>query len=142
MRRIFYVPAVLVLFIACNKYEDGPDFSLRSKSERISKNWIVSTVYVNGADQTMGFNSKHPHYQLNIARDKQYSMTYELNPTELYVEKGTWNFNDHKTHVIFSNSDGKEVDYTIKRLDSKDLRFTRVNEEGHEVEMWFTPKPE
>ncbi len=139
---IFYVPAVLVLFVACSKYEEGPAFSMRSKAERISNHWVISTVYLNGTDITMSYYSTHRNFQLNIGRDKQYTLTYAPSPTEFHMENGDWRFNGDKTHVVLSDSNGGEVDYTIRKLDKSELWLSSTNNEGHEVELRLMPKPE
>lgn len=141
MKRIFFVPAVLVLFIACNKYEDGSEFTLQSKTNRISNRWVISATLLNGTDNTIQYSLYYQRYQMNIGRDGQYSIWYQPNGIEYRSESGEWKFEDNKTKIVLTSSSGKMKEYRITCLKEKDLRL-KYNDGGSEWEMRFVPKPD
>lgn len=142
MKRIFFVPAVLVLFIACNKYEDGTEFSLQSKTNRISNRWVISATMMNGTDNTLQYCSYYQRYQMNIGRDGQYSIWYQPNGIDYQSESGEWDFKDNKTQIVLTSSAGKTKEFRISCLEQKDLRLKYNDNGGNEWEMRFVPKPE
>lgn len=52
LRNILIIAAVMlgisVVMISCNKYEDGPAFSLKSAEKRITGNWDLNATKING----------------------------------------------------------------------------------------------
>lgn len=45
---LLLITSFLLALSGCNKYEDGPVFSIRSKKERVAAEWEVKTYTVNG----------------------------------------------------------------------------------------------
>ncbi|MEM7375074.1 MAG: hypothetical protein AAF587_41150 [Bacteroidota bacterium] len=65
-----YILGIILLALAfgqisCRKYEDGPNFSLRSKEERVVNTWLAQSVFRNDLDETGQYTS--------------YSMVFERN---------------------------------------------------------------
>lgn len=53
-KQLFYLSGLLafvVLFGSCGKYEDGPAFSLRTKTGRLTGEWKVEKTFINGTEQ-------------------------------------------------------------------------------------------
>src|ERR1044072_7323113 len=121
MRRGFYAGTILLLLVGCSKYENGPDFSMKSKTERLCNNWVVNEASQTSGDSVCAFLNVYCNYQWNISRDKQYSTTYKPNGMGNHVEMGTWKFNDDKTHLLCTSNSGAVVDYYILRLDNNQL---------------------
>lgn len=138
MKKIFYVPLVSVMLIACTKYENGPDYSLLTKKERLSNNWTVSEAIHQSGDNT-DFHAVYVNYQFNIGADENYTMTYKPNGGDDYCELGTWAFNNDKTHFVTTSSSGKMVDYTILRLTKNEL-WVRFSDETSEWDLHLWPK--
>lgn len=129
----------MMMLIACSKYENGPDFSLRTKTDRLCNNWQVSDAQHVSGDNPDLFTDVYYRYQLNIGKDGQYTITYVPNGHGNYTESGTWKFNDDKTHVLLSAYDGKVSDYTVLKLENCAL-WIRFTEEGDEWEVHLFPK--
>lgn len=118
---LFLLPFFLFVF-SCNKYEDGPSFSLRTKTHRLANTWKVESVTENGTDITSDFNTWYPSYMLTIAKENTYVLTYMLNSGIEYKETGTWVYSGDKTHIYFKNSaTGGMSDWKILRLKEKEL---------------------
>ncbi len=97
----------IILFIAiafittsCKKYPDGPDFSIRSKTERLSNTWKVDKWYDDGADATTLFQSIWQGYLRTIEKSGNYTATYRIGIFPV-TETGTWAFNGDKSKVTF-----------------------------------------
>ncbi len=93
--------------IACNKYEYGPNVSLRSKKSRISKNWIVEKALVNGVEQ-----SSLPRYEFLIEKsgtvEKYDTLINSLGADSLVFKTGLWEFDRNAENLIllFANDFG------------------------------------
>ena len=96
---------IIVLAIAsCGKYEEGPIFSLRSKKNRLCREWRLDKGYLNGEESEIDINEINPNGKAFIkCKLKKYSpktrkianlvfdgaelipnpwVTYELSPGE------------------------------------------------------------
>jgi hypothetical protein len=140
MKKIFYVPLVSVMLIACSKYEDGPDFSILTKKERLSNNWTVSEAIHESGDNA-NFQDSYVNFQFNIGIDKNYTISYKPNGIDNYCEMGTWEFNSDKTHFVTTNASGKTIDYTILRL-AKNQLWVRFSDQGNDWVLHLWPKPQ
>ena len=112
---------------SCNKYEDGPSISLRSRAARVAGDWKVKKATSDGQDITSiltGFN-----YSINYTKDGNYTTTMTfMGNTD--TEKGTWEFYDNDTKMISTDAAGlkdtvaitmlKNAEMHLKSLDGKD----------------------
>ena len=112
---------------SCNKYEDGPSISLRSRAARVAGDWKVKKATSDGQDVTSiltGFN-----YSINYTKDGNYTTTMTFMGTT-DTEKGTWEFYDNDTKMISTDAAGlkdtmaitmlKNAEMHLKSLDGKD----------------------
>ena len=139
MKNALYSLLLLVVVAGCNKYEDGPGFSLEPKKARLVNEWQMSSAYQNGADRTADFNAAFAGYLLDIRRDNTYTLSYSPYSVGSASDNGHWEFNSDKTHVIFTNSNGDASDYQILRLKEKEL-WVRYHDSGDEWEVHLVPK--
>lgn len=141
MKKLFYVSLVSVLFVACTKYESGPDYSLLSKKERLSNNWTVNEAIHISGENSSTFQSLYPNYQFNIGEDENYSLYYTVDTTNSYIEKGKWKFSDDKLRFTTMCETGAEVEYQILRLVKNEL-WVRFHANTDEWELHLFPKPQ
>lgn len=139
MKKIFYVSLVSVMLIACTKYENGPDFALKTKKERISNNWVLNEAVHLSGDDTRAFSAIYPEYQFNIGQDDTYTLFYRPSETEHYSEKGHWKFSSDKLHFTTTCDSGAETDYHILRLANNEL-WVRFTDNSNEWELHLFPK--
>jgi hypothetical protein len=138
MKTILTVVAGILMVAGCSKYENGPDFSLKSKKERISNNWTVNeAIRLSGDGET--FQSAYDDYQLNIGEDEKYTKFYRMSADEHCIEQGRWNFTNDKMHLVTTCDNGKETDYLILRLALNEL-WVRFTDAGSEWELHLRPK--
>jgi hypothetical protein len=137
------IPALLVLLItaSCNKYEDGPKLSLRSRKARIVNTWKVEKYMVGDVDYTASFKTTYPDY--TVVFDK--SGTYSISVTYSNVvvsETGTWELSDSKSFIIRNETSPTVTTHSneITRLKNDELNTKYFDSNGALVEMQFVPK--
>lgn len=105
--------AVLFGLSACNKYDEGPAFSLRTKTFRATDNWKVAYAEKNGVDATSSIRMS-----VNLKSDG--SMTYKdtiATPAgdSISYQTGVWEF-DHDAEnilLVFTDPGGGNVSARI-----------------------------
>lgn len=118
--------AVTVSTTSCNKYEDGPAFSLLTKKSRLCGEWVIDKYFYNDVDQTTNYNSLvGANYVLEIEKDGNYRTEGS------FTDNGTWELGEDKDDVRMKSNqaNSSEVSYRILRLKSKELwlRYTAPN---------------
>ncbi len=125
--------AICVLLFAC-KYEDGPKFSLRSKSHRAVNTWFIDKVIENGSDKTNDYKTAYVNYQVDIRKDKTYELKYRPFNIGEYVEIGTWDFSSDKITINFTPKSGSTSKWKILRLKENEAWVVQ-NINGKDVEL-------
>ena len=137
------IPALLVLLItaSCNKYEDGPKLSLRTRKARLINEWVVSKYIVDGTDQTAYFNSVAPNYTVIFKKDGNYSITISSGSSS-FSETGTWELSESKSFVLrYETSPNVETHSNeITRLKNDELNTKYYDSNGSLVEMQLVSK--
>lgn len=137
------IPALLVLLItaSCNKYEDGPKLSLRTRKARLVNTWVISKYLVNGDDQTAYFNTVAPNYTVVFEKNGNYSISISSGSAS-FTESGTWELSESKSFVIRyeTSPDTETHSNEITRLKNDELNTKYYDVNGALVEMQFIPK--
>jgi hypothetical protein len=131
--------ALLIISGSCKKYEDGPFFSIYSKTERASGNWRFDQVKEDGVDIT----AEYANQAVNIAKsgDLYWTQGYIDSPWNTYGLSGKWNFVNSKTQIEMYFHEGVKdafsIVWNIKRMAYADLQLERYDE-GKKIEwkMW------
>ena len=92
---------------SCGKYEDGPGFSLLSKTARMTNKWELKSV--DGETIPAG------DLVLDLKKDGSMSINEDG-----YIIDGSWEFSSDKEDLRLSIF-GDEVDLKIRRLTNKEL---------------------
>lgn len=110
MMALVIVAAIFLPFTqSCQKYPDGPLFSLKSKTDRISKTWQVDNYKVNGTD----FTSLVTGYTETFTEAGDYS--YDAGLVE---GTGKWTFQNDNAEVRITGVDNQSsVTLFIQRLE-------------------------
>jgi len=109
------IVSLMFILPSCGKYEEGPDFSLRTKKQRLVGKWKTDN-YINDQGSSN-------------AEDNN---TYEFTSENTYVFEGafgtingTWDFSDDKSSVVTTYSlpilGEQEVEFKILRLTNSEL---------------------
>lgn len=115
---------VIIISTSCSRYEDGPDFSLRSREVRLCKTWKVESVVdlrtntdmtSNYADWTETFQEDGTYYNI-IAGNRN---------------DGKWEFKG-KNEIIILQGTLSPIK-TILRLTNKELWLFDLTNEWHYI---------
>lgn len=119
----FSLVAILMVFAACGKYEEGPGISLRSKKARVEGEWKVTAMTINGNNAMTSGTST----EIDITEDK--FTTRDITAAGTTTSNGTWKFDDKKDNIIVTYTEGAiSVSYTyeIIRLANKEMKLKNV----------------
>jgi hypothetical protein len=121
-----------LLFSSCGKYDEGPNFSLRSKKSRLVNVWVFDKVIQDGEDVTEMIKEINPNYSIDIRKDNTFIITqYDEDLGQMVEDKGKWEFSKDKEEVEFSD------DATGQISTEEILRLTN-NEFWAELDFGFT----
>lgn len=81
---------MLAGFESCNKYPEGPAFSLRTRTQRVANTWKVENYKVNNDDYT----SLVADYTETFSKDGNYSYSWGS-----FAGTGTWNFENKDAEI-------------------------------------------
>lgn len=128
---------ILISMTACQKYEDGPAISLRSKSERVANDWKINQATDSGKD----VSSDYKRYELNLTKDGGATLSADYNFggfTYQYVTNGNWSFSNDKEKINFDfeNNDADGI-YRILKLKEDEMWLF---DESDELELHFVPQ--
>ncbi len=134
MKNYIKLPLMLfcafVLLVSCSKYEDGPMFSIYTKTERVVGFWRFDFVAENGVDKT----EEYVQQSIELLRNGSlYRITgyRQNNPSFPIIESGAWRFGNNKESIIMVFNPGRpeqyEYDWNIRRLAYGDLRLERYD---------------
>ena len=105
--------AIIIIVAAsltgCKKYEDGPAFSLRSKTARVANTWIVESYTINGVDYTSSLTNLS--YSETYDKDGNYSYSSSVGSGS-----GKWVFQSDKEQIKRSgvSSQSSETLYILR----------------------------
>ena len=129
--------ALTLSITSCQKYEEGPMISLRSKKERIANTWKVVKATEHGKDIT----SSYDQYDLQMLTDGDASIAavYTIGDISFEFETdGTWDFKDKKQELALDMENNKaDRTYDILKLKEDELW---LREKGTDVELHLEPK--
>lgn len=101
--------------IGCQKYEDGPMLSFRSRAERLANTWRVENYKVNGNDYT----SLVSNYTETYSKDGNYSYSWGI-----LSGTGSWKFQSKDAEIKLTGISNQD-DHTlvILKLEEKALWY-------------------
>lgn len=117
-------------FVSCGKYEDGPNFSLRTKKARLSGEWEVIRI------GNINFPSEGYSIEMEFSKDGDFELSYSYF-TYSYSERGEWEFSGDKEELELT-IDNEIQKFEILRLTNKELWMESID--GGSVEEWRLEK--
>lgn len=113
---------------SCKKYEEGPAFSLRTKKARLTGDWKISSVTIDGSDVSGTYNS---NFEWDIEADGVYNMKAAPSGTGTANFSGKWKFGEDKDDVYFTDgTSGVEYACRITRLKNTELWMKNTASNG------------
>ena len=97
------------LFSTCQKYPEGPFFSLRPKERRIAGGWVCEKYLIDGADSTI---VKFPMAncvikftgKVGLASYENYNFSFGFCGDTTHRENGLWELHDKKNSILISGN--------------------------------------
>jgi hypothetical protein len=125
MKNLLSFALLAIVLVACNKYEEGSNYSLYSAKARLVNTWnLVSSEVENGGFSTT--NTGYSEIVVTFKKDDTYSFTGKFIGIP-FSESGTWAFNSDKTAVTVKDSDGDTDTWSIIKLKNKELKVQYVD---------------
>ena len=123
--------ATAIGLTGCKKYDDGPSFSLLTKTQRLTGDWEMtkyipygqSNMINNGLELEIEFD-KDGDFDMKVISTYSYTYYGQTNTyTEVYNHKGDWEFSSDKEEIEldFNNSGMGDWDIEITRLTNKEF---------------------
>lgn len=131
--------------VACNKYEDGPLISLRSKKARVVNVWSANLIAANDKEIT----DTYKVYTLDFRKDNTFTWETSMSEdsTQINVLEGTWDFGGLKQELVLTSEAGpgsvfdeKLLYLDILQLKEKSLWVNFISSEGDRMYVRFSPK--
>jgi hypothetical protein len=118
---LLFTAFALLFLVSCGKYEDGPDFTLRSKTARIAGSWTLEKYMVDGVDLTSQVTSADLALSLKYDKDGSYTEVRFLSGQVVSTKSGTWKFSLNKENLVVPLTSGTVTAYKILRLTNSEL---------------------
>ncbi len=128
LRVIFFTLVSIFTLQSCQKYEDGPMVSFRTRTERVSNQWVVDNYKINGADYT----SLLTNYNETFTKNGAYAYSWSL-----FDGKGTWKFqnNDKEIKLTGSDSQASRTLFILKLEEKSFWYYYTKDDDRHECHM-------
>jgi hypothetical protein len=126
MKSLLLFSMALIVLGSCNKYADGPSFSLLTRKARITNEWILEKQTLNNSEIALDSEIK-----LTIEKDGTYSESTVVNALgqiQSSHRHGTWLFLEGQGQISMTESaEGSlAVNYEIRELKNKRLKLRRT----------------
>jgi hypothetical protein len=105
-------------YSSCKKYEDGPAFSLKSKTGRLTGEWELVEIRGSGDDDLSGLDYS---FEFEKGGDFQVDLSYSYSGYSFsYSYKGDWEWGSDKESIEVT-ADGDRTEFDVLRLTNKEL---------------------
>jgi uncharacterized lipoprotein NlpE involved in copper resistance len=139
---ILFTAFAVIMLASCGKYEDGPGFSLRSKTARLAGTWTVTEAFQGTVDITTSLTNGGT-VEATFDKDGSYIYTYNFVilgfPTTGSVN-GTWAFSSDKSALEVTDGSGQMDSSKILRLTNNELWLEQSDSNGGTFEVHYTAK--
>ncbi|MFH1121008.1 MAG: hypothetical protein V1775_14415 [Bacteroidota bacterium] len=112
-------------FSSCKKYEDGPMFSLMSKTARLTGEWEIVKIDGERIDDGVSII-------LEFEKDGDFKSTYSYDSYS-YSSEGEWEWASGKESVEIT-LDGEKIEFEISRLTNSEFWFEDEDNEEYQCE--------
>lgn len=123
---VAFLALTMVIVSSCSKYEEGSKFTLLTAKARVTGDWKMTELTVNGTAQDLSGST----FEVSIKKDDTYTATNSYTfggSTYTTTDNGTWKFNDDKTELIMTDSDNDISTSTIVMLKNKMMKLKEVD---------------
>lgn len=119
---LLFIHWIAILFVSglygCNKYPEGPKFSLLTKKSRMVNHWQLKLAKANGESWTPFF----PLKEIELFDDNNQVSTFSTLNVETELE-GQWEFVNQKEELKLIYANGESQSYRITKLKKDELNI-------------------
>lgn len=129
MKNIYFLLLFALVFVSCNKYEEGPAISFRSKTSRLANDWVIEKAFINDVEKTDSL----PQFTITFEKSGDVTKTaYFQTATGLdsVTKTGLWEFDNDAENVLILFADNFGVN------ESRIWRIIKLTND----EFWFEEK--
>ena len=135
---------ILFIFLSTGcRYEEGPKVGFRSVKTRLEGKWVIESVANNDKDETANYKNSLVNYELDIAKDGNYSLKYRPFNVGNYNEEGVWVLSDDKKIVTFTQNKGgnpgAKSNWEIKRITHTEFWAQYTDGNGDKIYVKLKP---
>ena len=121
---LLFLAAGLFMLTSCGKFEEGPGFTLRSKKARLSGDWTLKEITVNGSNTYQGEPLLDGTYIVKFGFEKDGKYTFSETYTDATTgaitdtEVGTWELKDDSL-MTKSSTNSEDALHVIRLTNSE-----------------------
>ncbi len=116
---LFAIGISALSLTSCQKYEDGPAISFRTRAERVANTWKVDNYKVNGTDYT----SLVTNYTETFTKGGGYSYEWGI-----LDGSGTWKFQNNDEEIALTGiADQNDHTLIILKLEEKEFWYYYID---------------
>lgn len=123
---VAFLALTMVIVSSCSKYEEGSKFTFLTAKARVTGDWKMTELKVNGTAQDLSGST----FEVSFKKDDTYTATNAYTfggTTYTTTDNGTWKFNSDKTELIMTDSDNDTSTSTIVMLKNKMMKLKEVD---------------
>lgn len=145
MKKATYYFGFLILFIAftaCNRYEEGSNFSFLTAKARVVNTWVEVASLYTYANGTSTTNTGYTEVEVTFDKDMNYSYTGKFIGIP-FSQQGTWAFNSDKTGINLTQDPAQGNDYQswkLIKLKNKEMKIETMDSNGNTLMFEFEEK--
>ena len=126
----FYLLIASASLSSCKKYDEGPAFSLRSRTARVENTWKVASYTINGVD----FTSTLTSVNYTEAYDKEGNYSYN---SSVGTGSGKWEFQSNDEQIKRSGVSGQStLSLFILKLKEREFWYYYLDgNDRHEIHL-------
>jgi TATA-box binding protein (TBP) (component of TFIID and TFIIIB) len=126
LTKLGFLFIVAISFTACNKYDEGANFSLLTAKMRVVNHWKLTKITATNGNTTYDATSNFPSTILKIKDDNTYEVIYTVGNFNT-TDNGTWEFNSDKTTLTATDNGGDITIYKIVKLKNKEMTLEYID---------------
>lgn len=139
MKYLALLSLFATIFVSsCNKYSEGPNFSLLTRKARIVNDWDLRSYT---KDDTELYDGTYEN-NLSIEKDGTYSMsiiTPALEQLQSETTHGTWEFDNSQSSItLLEEGSILGVSYEIIMLKNKELKLRQTDYNNSNYDWSYT----
>ncbi len=129
-KKLMLVAAVVIMlnFNSCSTYDEGPSFSLRTKTARLTGEWKIDKIDGTRVNQDV---------YLEFEDDGDFEVTYQYSYygySYTYRDGGEWEWEDGKESIELDYDDGYKDEWEIIKLTNDEFWFEDDDRTEYECE--------